>query len=280
MKSRLRDPIQHSFVAWVCVLFSLSLLFACTSTSNNETNELVEPNPEEAYVIQSLQLLQTDRLDEALVSITKALQINPDSADAYTVAGLIYTKNSQADLAERYFKRALSIEPNHASAQTNYASFLCKNDKPLEAEKIFINAAHNKNNLQPELAYTNAGLCVLGIPDVVKASNYFAKALKINPNTIVAWYQLAKIHYGTYDYEKAMRFLQEYEKLAQPTPKTLLLGAQIAQASGNEKLSTQYKLMLAQRFPDSKEAKQFTGKIRTEPAVYDARKKLDKNQNY
>lgn len=254
----------------------ICLLTGCSSTTKKTTAQ------DEGYVIQAIQYMNAGRLDAALNSVKKAIQLNEKSADAYTVAGLIYNNNNQADLAERYFKRALTIEPDHASAQNNYASFLCKNDKPLEAEKIFLDAATNKNNPKPAVAYTNAGLCVLGIPDKVKATKYFSKALKINPKSPVPWYQLAKIQYGNYSYDNAYRLLQEYEKVAAPTPKTLLLGAQINEANGNTKAADQYKLLLVQQFPNSKEAKQVSSSsnLQSQPAVYDVRDLINEDATY
>lgn len=272
--------IRASYVRKYIVLSAaLVILISCASTKQekSETNLTVD-----AYVRQSLQYINAGRLDAALLSIKKATELNPESADAYTVAGLIYSKNNQKDLAERYYKRALSIEPNHSAAQINYANFLCKYDRPLEAEKIFIAAANNLKNKQPELAYTNAGLCVLGIPDTIKASNYFSKALRINPKLPIPLYQLAKIQYANYEYELAHRYLQEYEKIASPTPKTLLLGAQLGEALNNIQMANQYKLLLAQQFPASAEAKQIHVQTTSEenPAVLDVRGIVENESTY
>ena len=255
----------------------ICLLASCSSTSSKKT-----PAQDEGYVIQAVQYMNAGRLDAALVSVQKALELNPKSADAYTVVGLIYNKNNQTEQAERYFKRALSFDPNHSAAQTNYASFLCRHDKPLEAEKFYLVAAKNKNNSQPDVAYTNAGLCVLGIPDKVKATNYFSTALKINPKSPVPWYQLAKIQYGNYSYDNAYKLLQEYEKIAQPTPKTLLLGMQISNANGKSDLADKYKLLLVQQFPNSKEAKQFSSEsnLQQETDIYDIRELLNNKKAY
>ncbi len=261
-------------------ILAIILIFIAASCSSTPTKKAEVQN--EGYVIQAVQYMHAGRLDEALASVKKALELNPKSADAYTVAGLIYNKNNQTEQAERYFKRALSHEPNHSAAQTNYASFLCKHDKPLEAEKIYLAAAQNKDNTQPDVAYTNAGLCVLGIPDKAKATKYFSTALKINPKSPVPWYQLAKIQYGNYSYDNAYKLLQEYEKIAQPTPKTLLLGAQILDANGKPDLANQYKLTLVQQFPNSKEAKQFSSESseQQQPTSYDINELLKNQQAY
>lgn len=263
------------FVNSLIAITLLALIAACASTPEKPKAQ------DEGYVVQAVQYMNAGRLDAALVSVKKALELNPKSADAYTVAGLIYNKNSQTEQAERYFKRALSYEPNHSAAQTNYASFLCKHDKPLEAEKIYLAAAKNKNNDRPDVAFTNAGLCVLGIPDKVKATKYFSNALKINPKSPVPWYQLAKIQYGNYSYDNAYKLLQEYEKVAQPTPKTLLLGAQINEAKGAPQLAEQYKLLLVQHFPNSKEAQQFSSSsAQQRPTADEIRRLIEQEQAY
>ncbi len=278
MISILRKIIPSHIQPWLSVLTAIFILASCSSTPSNKPDS---PGQVEGYVKQSVQYMNAGRLDAALISIRQALEVNPNSADAYTVAGLIYNKNNQPELAERYFKRALSIEPSHSAAQNNYGSFLCKHDKPLEAEKVFLAAAKNKNNTQPDVAYTNAGLCVLGIPDSIKASNYFRKALKINPKSPVPLYQLAKIQYINYQYEHALQFLHHYEKIARPTPKTLLLGAQICEAIGNSQMANNYKVLLAQQFPNSAEAKQITSasssNLDEQPPVFDVRNIIEED---
>lgn len=256
------------------------IIISCNSNPTSKSNTVEN---EEGYVRQSMQYLQAGKLDAALASVGKAIQLNPNSADAYTVAGIIYTRNNQFKLAERYFKRALSVQPDHYAAQTNYANFLCKHDKPLEAEKLFVAAAENDNNEQPDVAYTNAGICVLGIPDVSKANDYFSKALRIQPRSPVPLYQLAKIQYSNYEYQAAYSFLQEYEKIANPTPKTLLLGAQICEALKRPQRASQYKLYLAEKFPNSPEARKYIDTPtpnNEQPAVYDARSSTLEENNY
>ena len=266
---------------WLSLISAILILTSCSSTPSKKADA---PKQVEGYVVQSVQYMYAGKLDAALNSIKLALEVNPNSADAYTVAGLIYSKNNQPELAERYFKRALSIEPNNSAAQNNYGSFLCKHDKPLEAEKVFLAAAKNDNNSQPDVAYTNAGLCVLGVPDSVKASKYFRKALQINPKSPVPLYQLAKIQYSNYQYEHALQFLHHYEKIARPTPKSLLLGAQISEAIGNSQMANKYKILLAQQFPNSAEAKQIisasSSNLGEQPNVYDVRKFIEEDEDY
>jgi len=267
----------HQIIIVLCVVL---LSASCSSTSSKKTDETNREG--EGYVRQGVQYMYAGKLDQALISIKTAIDLNPESADAYTVAGLIYNKNKQPDLAEKYFKRALSIDPNHSAAQTNYASFLCKHDKPLEAEKLFMASAKNNKNTQPDIAYTNAGLCIMGVPDTVKAKDYFQKAIKINPNSPVATYQLSKIQYTNYNYKDALDLLQKYESMAQPTPKTLLLGVQISKALQNPQLENQYKLALTQRFPNSPEAQLLNKTSNSsipsvQPAVFDARNVLEIN---
>ena len=108
--------------------------------------------------------------------------------------------------------------------------------------------------------------------------------MRINPRSPIPLYQLAKIQYSSYQYDKALQFLQAYEKIARPTPKTLLLGAQIAEATQNQKMANNYKVLLAQQFPNSAEAKQILSETNStfdqQPPVYDAREYIQDEPPY
>ena len=53
-------------------------------------------------------------------------------------------------------------------------------------------------------------------------------------------------------------------------------------ANGKPQLTNQYKLLLVQQFPNSKEAKQFSSEssLQQQPAAYDVRELLENEQAY
>ena len=101
---------------------------------------------------------------------------------------------------------------------------------------FFLKAASNNDNPQREIAYANAGLCSLRIPDILNAENYFLLALEAQPQNKIALYQLAKISYLNEQGDSAHRYLTEYSQIAQHTPDTLKLGIQISRLNKTKKL--------------------------------------------
>ena len=63
------------------------------------------------------------------------------------------------------------------------------------------------------MAYRNAGLCALDIPDQVAAQHFFEHAVKVNNKLPLAYLHLAKIYSNQQYYQKAQQSLAAYQKL-------------------------------------------------------------------
>ncbi len=130
-------------------------------------------------------------------------------------------------------------------------SYICENNDKSKAMELFLQAASNINNPQREIAYTNAGLCSLRIPDISDAKNYFLLALEVQPQNKIVLFQLAKIYYLNEQGDTAHRYLTEYSQIAQHTPDTLKLGIQISRLNKTKKLENSYINILSSQFPES-----------------------------
>jgi len=130
-------------------------------------------------------------------------------------------------------------------------SYICENNDKSKAMELFLQAASNTNNPQREIAYTNAGLCSLRIPDIPDAKNYFLLALEVQPQNKIVLFQLAKIYYLNEQGDTAYRYLTEYSQIAQHTPDTLKLGIQISRLNKTKKLENSYINILNSQFPES-----------------------------
>ena len=73
----------------ILIITLMALVASCASTPQKTAVQ------DEGCVVQAVQYMNAVRLDAALASVKKALELNPKSAGAYTVAGLIYNKNNQ-----------------------------------------------------------------------------------------------------------------------------------------------------------------------------------------
>jgi type IV pilus assembly protein PilF len=237
------------------IALGLSLLVIACAGPNKKLSEEQTKLQAELKVREAMRYLKQGNPEQALNNVLVALQRDPELPSAYNTAGLIYEKYSQPELAEKYFTRALTLDPHYLAAQNNYGKFLCNQQRFMEAEKQFLGVAKVQDGQIAGAAYVNAGLCVLKIPDIDRAAQYFRAARDANPRMPQIYYQLARIYYQKERYPQAHRNLQTYLKFGAHTPKSLLLGVQIERALGNTDMENNYARLLQEKFPDSEEVR-------------------------
>ena len=228
------------------------MLSACTPQPTTTKTEQSSPDIN-ALVNASLLQVQAGNFRQAQITIQRALEQDPNNVDANNVAGLIFGKSNQAELAVQRFEKALSIAPHDASTLNNYGSFLCDYGKIKDAEKKFLKAGTHPSNPNPEIAYTNAGLCALRIPDLDQAADYFKTALDFKEKNSVALYQLASINLAKQRGIPALERLHAYSQFAAHTPQTLKLGIEIGRLMRDKEVEVGYFNLLQNEFPTSEE---------------------------
>ena len=197
--------------------------------------------------------LRQGNYETALVKLNQALKAKSDFAPAYNVRGLLYQRLGDPDEAERNFKRAIKLEPDDSSALNNYGLFLCNQGRTDEALDAFMRAANNPLYELPEIAYSNAGICLLE-NDLVQARTYFTKALGNNGSFAPALLQMARFSYDDNQFDTAYDYLRRYKSNARQTPSSLLLGIRITHQLGFDDETASMALLLKNRFPNSDEA--------------------------
>jgi type IV pilus assembly protein PilF len=169
---------------------------------------------------------------------------------AHTGLGILYSRKGRDDEAEDSFRRALSLEPGNPDAINNYGTFLCSKGKTDKAEEMFVKAAKDADYVRPELAWTNAGVCVRAT-NPEKAESYFREALKANDKFPDALAQFALLSFDKGDYMRARAFLQRYEAVGAPSPSTLWLRSKTEAALGDETTARLYESRLRTQFPEA-----------------------------
>lgn len=238
-----------------CLVVVLAgLLTGCASLSK-ETPSAQALALAQTNTRHALLLLEQDQPATALAYVQEARQQAPNFAPAHNVAGLVYAQLERLDRAEQAFQETLTLAPDDPAALNNYGTFLCNQGQYAKAERHFLKAAANPRNPQPEIAYTNAGLCVLRIPNLDHAAQYFQAALDANPRLPNAQFQLAQVSLERGQPAQAARELEHYLEFAPHTPQTLWLGIQIEADQGNVVQRDHYVQLLQTQFPTSTEAK-------------------------
>ena len=237
---------------WLSILVMVISLLGCSTTETS----LMKSNPKTAAHLNAelgLAYMEQGNYQEALKKLLHALELNPDSASANNYIAELYRKLGKNNEAERHYRKALSLTPSDPMLLNNYGVFLCSQHHLEEALKRFQEAVKQPFYKTPEVAYDNAGLCALQIPDEAKAEEYFRTALRLNPRMPDALYELADLSYKQEKYLHARAFVQRYMDATTPTPQILWLGIRVERKLGDKAAAGRNAKQLTEKFPNADE---------------------------
>jgi type IV pilus assembly protein PilF len=199
--------------------------------------------------------LREGRYEIAWKRLHRALEIEPKYPAAHSAMALLYEQLDKPEEAEAHYLRALTIDPSDSASRNNFGRFLCAQGQVADAEAQFLKAVANPLYDSPEIAYTNAGLCLYASDDPGKGEDYLRRALQINPNIPAALLKMASLSLQKGHPLSARAYVQRYRALARQTPESLWLGVQIERRLGNHNAAASYAMSLKSNFPDSNETR-------------------------
>ncbi len=188
--------------------------------------------------------------------IIKALAQNPRDSGVQSSAGLVYERLQEVDKADEHYSAALRLAPNDPDMQNNYAVFECRRGKWEKGIKIFEQAARNPAYSNPEVAYSNAGVCARSAGNLPRAEDMFRKALAIRADYPDALLQMADLSLARGAALAARAFLERYFVGARVSPESLLLGVRIEHKMGDRAAEDRYADRLEKEFADSDATRQ------------------------
>jgi type IV pilus assembly protein PilF len=241
------------------VLAFAAALSGCT-TMPNQGAIGASPEPKAANKLAEVQTqlgigyLRENKIELAYDRLTKALAADPNYSTAHNAMGTLQERLGDMASAESHYKTAVSLSPRDSSAQSNFGSFLCRTGRYDEGEQRFLQALKNSLYDRPEVAYSNAGLCMRTAGNMQKAETYFRAALERNPRIPSALEGMADISFNKQKFLPARAYLQRYEELAKLNASNLWLGTRIERELGDRKSAERYATRLRMQFPDSREA--------------------------
>lgn len=235
----------------MAVLFSLSILAGCVSTSDGDRSTA------SAKVHTELAGLYYERaqLGIALDEISQALKADSDYAPAYGVRGLIHMSLREDKNAEDDFRKGLRLDELDSNTQNNYGWFLCQRGREKESIPHFLAALKNPLYRTPEVAYLNAGMCSKKAGDNQDAEEFFRKALLVQPGMPQALLGLAELSFINADYSAAKQYFARFSEANDNlTAEQLWLAVRIQRKAGDRNSEASYGMQLRKRFPDAKES--------------------------
>ena len=245
----------------VVVMAAVLFLAGCASIqSTNSQAELLTSsdqtdNQKRAQVRLQLAIgyYEQGQMNVALDEIKQALQVDPNFADAYGMRALIYMNMGETSLAEDNFKRAIKLAPNNPDLTNNYGWFLCQSGRESQSIAYFDATLKNRAYQSPAKALNNAGACSLKLKDDVAAERYLTQALQYDPGNFDTNVNLAKLHYGRRDYQKARFYIGRVTKSDGSSPGVLWMAIKVERKLSDRSAETRLVTQLRRHHPNSPE---------------------------
>jgi len=242
------------------LLYGLLVIFtmSCQNTQNLKSdsdgaNNSNSPSNINAQLCKAYFKLR--QYKQSLRTCNKSLRQNPNNVEAHKWIAVLHQRLGQDTLAEKHFRTAVTLSPGDSVARNNYGVYLLYKKQYKLAEKEFIAAVGNPLYRARELAYVNAGLCMLKAGNKEKAEIYYRQALKLNSRFSPALYHLAKISFENKKYGKASVFIKRWSKLNKWTSSTLWIAIQVAKKRHQSGRAASLGLLLKNQYPSSGETK-------------------------
>jgi type IV pilus assembly protein PilF len=235
------------------------MLAACVTSTKDGGKPLKDEDPQVAAGKYNVQLgtayLQQGNYPLARDKLERALKQNPKDPDVHTSLALLYDRTGDPKGADKHFREALRLAPDKPDVSNNYAVYLCQNGRTDEGVERFTAVARNKYYRTPEVALTNAGVCLRSAKRLDEAEKKFAGAIRARPNYSEATVQLASLHLERNEIPQARKVVDTYLNAFRPQPDVLLSAVTVARAAQDRMSEEKYSRALRLEFPDSAQAR-------------------------
>lgn len=234
----------------------LVLFAGCVSTSTGTPKPVADDGDAAEFNYQlGARYYQNGQYELARDRLLLSIDFDPKRAITHSTLALTYEAMGNERLARESFERAVRVEPRNFNVQDMYAVFLCEQKDFDGARKHFSKAAEHPENDNAEATLTNAGICMVGKPDLQSAETFFRQALDRKSQYPDALLQLCLLKFRQEDYLGARAFLQRFMSVSKTSASVLYLAVQIEGQLGNERGRNEYVNQLLRDFPQSEQAK-------------------------
>jgi type IV pilus assembly protein PilF len=243
-------------IRWIAVIFAC-VMVGCVSSDGSK--RLKREDPTKSAAKTNIQLgvayLQQGNYPLAREKLERSLKQNPKDPDVHTSLGLLYDRVGETKLADNHFREALKLAPTNPDISNNYAIYLCKNGRVEDGVERFTAVAANKYYRTPEVALSNAGVCLKGANRLDEAQAMFVKSIKVKPNYNEATVQLATLHVERGQLVEARKVVDNYLGAFRPDPDVLFAAVTVARAAKDKMSEEKFSRTLRLEFPESAQAR-------------------------
>ena len=178
----------------------------------------------------AVDLLRSERIDEAESALQEVLQRSPDQPDALHFLGVLRHTQGQMDEAVSLIQRALAAVPNNASAWNNLGNVLLLAGRGEEAADAYDHAVTHGEGTDAVRALNNLGVLHRKLGRLDRSELALRDAVERDPAFADAWYNLSttlikqgRVHDGLVAHSKAVALWPEDVQSRQEVIRALLL---------------------------------------------------------
>lgn len=188
------------------------------------------PHNYRAYTGVGVQLFYEGKLDEAIQSYQKALQIKPEYADGHYNLGVAFAKQNKIKQAISSYQQAINLNPKHVDAHSALGWLFMNNNQPKMGVRVFEHAV----DVVPDnsKARLNLGNALGQAGRMHEAIEQFQKALELQPDSASGYYGLGMAYLFLDRIDEAVHALNEALQI-QPDHKRAGQALQDIQATKN-----------------------------------------------
>jgi predicted TPR repeat methyltransferase len=178
----------------------------------------------------AVDLLRSERIDEAESVLQEVLQRSPDQPDALHFLGVLRHTQGQVGEAVNLIQRALAAVPNNASAWNNLGNVLLLAGRGEEAADAYDHAVTYGESTDAVRALNNLGVLHRKLGRLDRSELALRHAVERDPAFADAWYNLSttlikqgRVHDGLVAHSKAVALWPEDVQSRQEVIRALLL---------------------------------------------------------
>jgi len=241
----------------LAVLLLAGCASSTTSGGGRQSNLKSEESESEKAASLNKQLgtvyLRQGNLALAKEKLERAEKYNPRDPEIHSVLALLYERLDIPAEVDAHYKAAIRLAPKNPQVLNNYAVYLCRAKRTDEGVKRFLESARNPLYRTPEMAYTNAGVCLRAAKRFDEAGNAFARALQIRPNFAEGVYQAADLDMERGQIAQGREQIDRFLASNEATADLLLLAVRMSRAQGDRVAEEKYTRRLRVEFAGSEQ---------------------------
>jgi superkiller protein 3 len=151
----------------------------------------IDPNHVKSLVNLSRVLIDQNRIDDALVTLTHAGDIDPKSTDVQRLLGRAYQAQGKTDEAVDAYRRAIALDARDVWSMNNLGLLLLEQHRADEALPLFAKAVELRQDVPA--FYNNLGMALEHTGRFVAAAAAYRGALTADPGYGKAGKNLARV---------------------------------------------------------------------------------------